>query len=566
MKKRILYLLALTISTPVFSHGYIINSRAKLCAQGVNQNCGSVRWEPQSVEGSDRFPSTGPADGTIAAAGSPRWGKLNEQSPSRWHKINMQVGANTFKWHFSATHRTRDFRYFITKQNWDRTQPLTRASFELTPFCSYSGNGQHPAKNLSHNCKVPNRKGYQIILGVWDVGDTASSFYNVIDVKMSGGGTLPSMDEQKDVGDINPSINLKVNDVVRLRLFTLNGELTDQAVEATITSKEQGKKNTWPKLLAEYINTLNIGLKAGNKDIQGSIVPVFGKNDVFADASSEITRIEIEIDLAKVDVSLDTYLQQSEFYTGEPMQLELDANADPAMKITTELFYQGAKIGYQETPVSKSTQLFLDVNDPQAGTYQLIVKGETKNQQHSVQKNYTITVTDDQKDPVNTVDSVTDNHKDPVNTVDSVTDNHKDPVNTVDSVTDDHKDPVNTVDSVYPDNIGNYSTGDLVHSQDGNIYECLVSGWCNTSRTYYAPGVGLAWNQAWKFVEKGVAPVTEASYTYPKGRGNYQQGAIVKGYNNKLYRCKIPGWCNNPSDFYYAPGIGQAWDSAWTAL
>lgn len=517
MKKNILFIVALTISTSAFGHGYIMNSRAKLCAQGVNHNCGPVIWEPQSVEGPDRFPSTGPEDGIISAAGSPRWTALNEQTPSRWHKVNMQPGNNTFNWHFTATHVTRDWRYFITKQDWDQTQPLTRDSFDLNPFCSYSGNFQHPAVDVSHTCNVPNRSGYQIILGVWDVGDTSASFYNVIDVQMPDDGTPPPVSEQHDIGDINPSSDLKADDIVRVRLFTLDGELIEQAIEMTIANEDQGKKNTWPKLLAEYINTQSTELEAGIRDTQGNIVPVFGKNDVFADVSSAIIRIEIEIDLAEVGASLDISLQQTAFGTGEPMHLVLDVTADPAMSIVAELFFQGARIGYQEVSISDSIQLQLDVADPQAGSYQLIVTGETADHQHIMQESYTLTVSD-------------------------------------------------PADSVYPDNIGSYLAGDLIRGQDGNTYQCLIAGWCNGSTIYYAPGIGLAWSSAWGLVSEGPVPEVTADFTYPDGRGQYQQGTIVKGTDNSLYRCDIPGWCNSPSSFYYAPGTGLAWSSAWTSL
>lgn len=515
--KYLLFIMTLSLSTSVFAHGYILNSRAKLCAQGINHNCGPVIWGPQSVEGPDRFPSTGPADGTIAAAGSSRWVALNEQTPLRWHKVEMSPGNNTFNWHLTASHVTRDWRYFITKQNWDTTQSLTRDAFELSPFCSVSGNFQRPPVDFSHTCNVPERSGYQIILGVWDVGDTSASFYHVLDVQMPDDGTPPPVSEQKDIGDINPSSDLKAGDIVRIRLFTAGGELIGQAIEMTIVNNDQGKKNTWPKLFAEFINAQNTELEAGIKDAQGNIVPVFGKNDVFTDISSDITRIEIDIDLAEVGGSLDISLQQTAFSTGEPMQLVFDVTADPAMSITAELFFQGAKIGYQEAPLSSSTQLQIDIQDPQAGSYQLIIIGETADHQYIVQENFTVNVSD-------------------------------------------------PAEFVYPANIGSYVAGDLIQGQDGNTYQCLIANWCNGSRTYYAPGLGLAWSSAWTLVTDAPAPEVEAAFTYPNGRGQYQQGTIVKGSDNNLYRCDISGWCNSPSSFYYAPGTGLAWSSAWTSL
>jgi chitin-binding protein len=524
MNKNLLFILTLALSSSAFGHGYITNSRSKLCAQGINHGCGAVRYEPQSVEGPDRFPSTGPADGTIAAAGSPSWGQLNEQTPARWHKVDIKSGANTFKWHFTATHRTRDFRYFITKQGWDQTKPLSRDSFDLTPFCTYSGHGKHPATDISHKCNVPQRSGYQVILGVWDVGDTAASFYSVVDAKISGISTPFPVDTLKDIGDINPSADLKKGDIVSLRLFTSSGELFDQNLEIKIANKAQGKSNTWPKLLAEYINAQDIELEAGIKDTQGDIVPVFGKNDIYTDDSSAFIRAEIEIDLADANTSLKVNLQQNKFSSDQPMLLKLKAKASPKMSITAELFYQGAKIAYQESPISSNSRLELRVKDPQAGSYQLVIKGETADHR-TEQKSFVITVSN----PV------------------------------------DPTDPGNPTDTTYPNGIGSYTTDMLIQGQNGNTYRCLISGWCNGSQAYYAPGLGLAWKQAWKMVAKGVAPTQNSNITYPTNRGNYKQGHILKGTDEKLYRCKIAGWCNG-SHFYYAPGSGLAWGSAWTLL
>lgn len=60
--------------------------------------------------------------------------------------------------------------------------------------------------------------------------------------------------------------------------------------------------------------------------------------------------------------------------------------------------------------------------------------------------------------------------------------------------------PVGDVDFVYPDGIGSYSAGVVVQGTDGKRYECRPfpnSGWCNQSEQYYAPGTGLAWQDAW---------------------------------------------------------------------
>ena len=181
------------VSINAYSHAYLTTSRAQLCQERQNLNCGPVIYEPQSLEGNDGFPSEGPKDGAIASAGRDgQWSLLNEQTPTRWKKVAMTSGSNTFQWNFKAVHRTKDYKYYITKQGWDSTQPLSRSAFDLAPFCQVQGNNALPNQQENHHCTVPNRTGYQVILGVWDVSDTAASFYNVIDAEFSSSNPTPS--------------------------------------------------------------------------------------------------------------------------------------------------------------------------------------------------------------------------------------------------------------------------------------------------------------------------------------------------------------------------------------
>ena len=62
IKKHIELLIIMTTGLSVFvshishGHAYITKSRAKLCQEQKNINCGPVIYEPQSVEGADGFP------------------------------------------------------------------------------------------------------------------------------------------------------------------------------------------------------------------------------------------------------------------------------------------------------------------------------------------------------------------------------------------------------------------------------------------------------------------------------------------------------------------------------
>ncbi|WP_075203113.1 lytic polysaccharide monooxygenase [Enterobacter bugandensis] len=167
------------------AHGYVTQpaSRSYLCNKGNNIGCGAVQYEPQSVEGTKGFPDAGPSDGAIASGGNTRFLELNQQSPTRWYKVIIHPGSNKFIWKLTATHRTTDWQYYITRQGWDTSKPLSRSSFELEPFCQIDGKGEIPLSQVQHTCTVPsNRSGYHVILAVWNIADTTNAFYQAIDV------------------------------------------------------------------------------------------------------------------------------------------------------------------------------------------------------------------------------------------------------------------------------------------------------------------------------------------------------------------------------------------------
>jgi len=192
-------LLALAVSLvaaeKASAHGYVSSpsSRAVLCAADKNKDCGPVIYEPQSIEGKGGYPAKGPADGELASAGI--FTSLDAQSDKRWSKVDLKSGKNTFTWQFTANHSTKQWRYYITKKDWDPNQPLTRDQLEAEPFCTVDGGNKNPEMKVSHECNVPtDRTGYHVILSVWDIADTANAFYQAIDVNLgkgSGGVETP---------------------------------------------------------------------------------------------------------------------------------------------------------------------------------------------------------------------------------------------------------------------------------------------------------------------------------------------------------------------------------------
>ncbi|MER7620310.1 lytic polysaccharide monooxygenase [Streptomyces sp. NPDC126503] len=169
------------------SHGYTDSpiSRQKLCANGTVTNCGSIQWEPQSVEGPKGFPTGGPADGKICSAGVTHFAQLDDPRGGTWPATRLTAGqSHTFRWQFTARHRTTDFRYYITRNGWDPSQKLTRAALDPQPFLTVPYNNQQPPSTLSHSGTIPAGKtGRHLILAVWTIADTANAFYACSDVQ-----------------------------------------------------------------------------------------------------------------------------------------------------------------------------------------------------------------------------------------------------------------------------------------------------------------------------------------------------------------------------------------------
>ncbi|NBJ70832.1 MULTISPECIES: lytic polysaccharide monooxygenase [Clostridia] len=171
-------------SSSISAHGYVNEpkSRALLCAEGANNDCGSIIYEPQSLEAPGNFPEEGPPDGKIASANI--FHELDEQASDRWAKVPIASGPFTFEWTLTAAHATAKWDYYITKEGWNPNEPLKRSDFEK--FCTVNDNGARPPFTVNHDCVIPDRTGYHVILAYWEVADTANAFYNVIDVDFDG--------------------------------------------------------------------------------------------------------------------------------------------------------------------------------------------------------------------------------------------------------------------------------------------------------------------------------------------------------------------------------------------
>lgn len=455
---------ALLSSGSLWAHGYITfpEARGFLCKQGGNSNCGAIQWEPQSLEAPSGFPAGGPADGTIAAAGLAQFAELNEQTSSRWTKRAMQAGSNYFSWQFTANHATRNWRYYITKADWNPNQKLSRASFDLTPFCVIDGGGRQPAMQVTHSCNVPQRTGYQVILGVWEVADTTNSFHNVVDVMFKDGTSVPQWTQR---GVIYPSVDLAAGDSVATRVFDASGEKRELQTLLRINSATEGLRNNWSHQLATRINAEQPLLRAGQQGANSVITPVYGQNTIYAKTGSIVTRVEVQINKDQLPPAADfsvSNLGTAYVIRNGQLAINFSVNGNTAMDVSAYVYDQGGVAkGFATAPVNNnSAPLSISLNQPKAGAHQLVVKAVVKNGGAVLQKTFNLSLTEEGS---------------------------------------------NTgYNYVFPASLSSYKAGTRVlQPKNGKVYTCKpfpYSGWCtqwSATATNYEPGVGANWTDAW---------------------------------------------------------------------
>ena len=396
---------ATIIAAEVSAHGYVSmpEGRSYACKTGLNVECGAVQWEPQSVEGPDgdpRFPIGGPADGTIAAAGSPAWAELNAQSPSRWYKHDFASGYQTFEWTFTANHVSRDWRYFITKADWNPAEMLTRGQFDLEPFCAYDGAMVRPPMVIQHNCYVPEREGYHVVLAVWDVGDTAASFYNMIDLNFAGENPVspePEVDPIAEVGLISGAIALNTGDTISTIIYDQYGELPELSVSYEATGSVSGSVASFE--LAKLINETGI-YYAGQRN--GEVISaVTGANTIYAKAP--IVNVETRVEFAPepeaefaADVTGLPSLIEFEGMLDIPFIVSVTANA--TVSATLYDANQDVVIG-DDWSLGGSADLKLHVHMPREETYTLVVVATEIDSNGVVQLSEAITLVDASVEP-----------------------------------------------------------------------------------------------------------------------------------------------------------------------
>ncbi|BCQ63083.1 putative carbohydrate-binding protein with CBM5 and CBM33 domain [Pseudomonas protegens] len=476
------------------AHGYIESpkSRAFMCHTNggkLNANCGAVTYEPQSTEYIGRpgegsishFPSSaqactgdftkcGPANGTIPAGGLARFSELNEQTATRWSKNTIKPGPQTFTWHYTAAHSTRYWQFYITKKNWNPNQPLTRDSFESTPLLDEPW----PALNAPtaaggktrHTVNIPSdRSGYHVLLATWKVHDTDATFYQVVDLNIDNGATIPST--WTTVGAVQPEA-LSIGDKVKTRVFNAQGEQAAKQIVLQISSAELAKADVWPHELAKKVNAAKQGYQMGLLNDKDEVLPNFGKNDILVKKGSDIVNVMIDKEQAAKPGELSITGMQSE-YTLKDGKVDLHFNAiakggDYTVKATV-YNAKGESVAFQQAPAGNTPHFSMTLTGQSAGKYDLVVVATSKKGE-VLQQTASFSLKQEESGGGG--------------------------------------EGGGKYDHVFPQGLSTYKAGTLVlQPKDGNTYKCKpfpYSGYCvqwKAGATHYEPGTGSHWTMAW---------------------------------------------------------------------
>lgn len=213
-------------------HGHVFQPESRAYFAWVNGNLdpGALnqleagKFFPETQAGlrdplapTDEPNNTPPADGQIASGGNAAALFLDEPRTD-WQKHEVQPGATyTITWDYSARHLTRRWKYFITREEWQPEQPLSRAQFEDLPFYQVELAEQPhwectdalmAPKPTVHNLILPTRTGYHVLLAIWEVANTGNAFYQVLDLDFA----QSDFGENTDTPPARPT-NLRLDNV-----------------------------------------------------------------------------------------------------------------------------------------------------------------------------------------------------------------------------------------------------------------------------------------------------------------------------------------------------------------
>lgn len=234
-------------------------------------------------------------DGSLCSGGNELFKGL-DLPRSDWRSTVIAPGPDgKFEFVFLATapHKTKYFRFYVTKDSYNQSDPLDWSDLEDAPFCTVTDvqleNGRYRMK-----CPLPQGKpGKSLIYAIWQRADSPEAFYTCMDVEFAGGSPIT----WRPLGALRAHQDLATGDTVTFRLF--DAQSRDAETHTVVLRDGETSADDWPYVLAQDVNSNSSLVRIGILDSEGSITPVQDSqsNSVYISSADEYT-FQVDIGMA----------------------------------------------------------------------------------------------------------------------------------------------------------------------------------------------------------------------------------------------------------------------------
>ncbi|AGH55120.1 TPA: lytic polysaccharide monooxygenase [Legionella pneumophila] len=236
------------------------------------------------------------ADGQLCAGGRDFFKGFN-LARTDWTTTVVHPDSNgrfQFVYVATAPHKTKYFKFYVTKDGYDFNTPLKWSDLETSPFCTITSvtlaNGRYQM-----DCPLPaNRTGKRIFYVIWQREDSPEAFYSCSDVFIDSTAQAPTWFELQN---FYGSGDIAANTKITLRVF--KHEVEVESTSITVTESNRTAEQ-WPLALGAAVNNRSSLVRIGQLDPQsGQVVLAANQANKIYLSDSDTSSYHVLVDFAE---------------------------------------------------------------------------------------------------------------------------------------------------------------------------------------------------------------------------------------------------------------------------
>ncbi|HAU1385310.1 TPA: chitin-binding protein [Legionella pneumophila] len=236
------------------------------------------------------------ADGQLCAGGRDFFKGFN-LARTDWTATVVHPDSNghfQFVYVATAPHKTKYFKFYVTKDGYDFNTPLKWSDLETSPFCTITSvtlaNGRYQM-----DCPLPaNRTGKRIFYVIWQREDSPETFYSCSDVFIDGTAQAPTWFELQN---FYGSGDIAANTKITLRVFKNQVEVESTSITANESNRTAEQ---WPLALGTAVNSGSSLVRIGQLDPQsGQVVLAANQANKIYLSDNDISSYRVLVDFVE---------------------------------------------------------------------------------------------------------------------------------------------------------------------------------------------------------------------------------------------------------------------------